>query len=729
MKALGKTLLAILIIALVGGGVYLGVFRRDLFKKPTYTVTYVCEDKSFEDKTVEVNSGEKLKLPTPQREGYTFDGWFNGDKKWTNDMPVKENLTLTAKWKIKNILISFQSGENSFSNTFSLGEPLPVLTKEGYNFDGWFTALEGGEKIEVASADLANTTLYSRFSLQTYSITYILDGGQETTNPTSFTAETPTFTLAQPTKENNVFEGWSGTGIDGISKTVTIIKGTNQNLVFTANWIPEVIQISFIVDGKKINKTATLQYGETLASISLNAESLGLSGYTLSDFYSDSSMQTKQDLTTPLKKDTILYLYSTYIIDNGFYDYLSKFKAASNKIEIKSFNELVSWIDYVLFNNITSSKAITASLTYKTFSTTSKLLSEVSSAISQSTFSYKNTAYSYWEGNTKNVKIYVNNDMTNEAQKVYDEGRTGILSQNPYALSNFTKTRSDSFNDFNIYNVTKTLEVSTSNQLVYALEKGLRPVCVPGSKAEMVFEKAKKILRDICNDDMTNVEKARVIYEWIILNNSYDHKAADEITGNNWFEYDSWFAEGVFISKKAVCDGICKAFLIMAKIEGIPTIRVTGNAHAWNKVYLNGAWFGVDATHGDLSVSGSYEALTYTSFLFTDEYKRNAGFTSEEYPNIIANTVADVYGNIKFDNNGKPFDLLIGSMAEFDNLLNYIKANVRSSIYTFEIAIDPSGSVTASQLYSRFRLSISFSLSQIEKTDSAGNKVIMFIKN
>ena len=73
--------------------------------------------------------------------------------------------------------------------------------------------------------------------------------------------------------------------------------------------------------------------------------------------------------------------------------------------------------------------------------------------------------------------------------------------------------------------------------------------------------------------------------------------------------------------------------------------------------------------------------------------------------------------------------IFLRSMAEFDNLLNYIKANVRTSIYTFEIAIDPSGSVTASQLYSRFRLSISFSLSQIEKTDSAGNKVIMFIKN
>lgn len=729
MKALGRTLLAILIIALVGGGIYIGVFRRDLFQQTSYTVTYVCEDESFEEKTVKVKSGEKLELPTPKRDGYTFDGWFNGDEKWTKDMPVKDNITLTAKWTIKNILISFQNGDDVFSNIFSLGEVLPTLTKEGYTFDGWFTELEGGEKVENASAELVDKVVYARFSLTTYSITYILNGGVETTNPTSFTAETPTFSLASPTKENNVFEGWSGTGIDGISKSVTIKKGTKENLVFTANWVPEKVQVSFVVDGKKINKKATLEYGKTLSSLSLTAESLGLSGYTLSDFYSDSSMQTKQNLTTPLKSDTILYLYSTYIIENSFYNYLPKFRSASSTIEIGSFNELVSWIDYVLFNNITSSKAITATLTYKSFSSTSKLLSEVSSAISQSTFSYKNTGYSYWTGNTKNVKIYINSDMKNEAQKVYDEGREGTLAQATYALSNFTKTRSDTFNDFNINNVTKTLEVSTSNQLVYALEKGLKPVCVPGSKAEIVYEKAKSVLRDICNDEMTNVQKVRAIYEWIILNNSYDHKAADEITGNNWYEYDSWFAEGVLLNKKAVCDGICKAFLIMAKIEGIPTIRVTGNSHAWNKVYLNGAWFGIDATHGDLSINGSYEALTYTSFLFTDEYKQNAGFTSEEYPSVVAKTVTNAYENIQFDNNGKPFDLFIGSIAEFDNLLNYIKANVRSSIYTFEIAIDSSSSITSSQLYSRFGSTISYSFSRIEKTDSTGNKVIMFIKN
>lgn len=729
MKALGRTLLAILIIALVGGGIYIGVFRRDLFQQTSYTVTYVCEDESFEEKTVKVKSGEKLELPTPKRDGYTFDGWFNGDEKWTKDMPVKDNITLTAKWTIKNILISFQNGDDVFSNIFSLGEALPTLTKEGYTFDGWFTELEGGEKVENASAELVDKVVYARFSLTTYSITYILNGGVETTNPTSFTAETPTFSLASPTKENNVFEGWSGTGIDGISKSVTIKKGTKENLVFTANWVPEKVQVSFVVDGKKINKKATLEYGKTLSSLSLTAESLGLSGYTLSDFYSDSSMQTKQNLTTPLKSDTILYLYSTYIIENSFYNYLPKFRSASSTIEIGSFNELVSWIDYVLFNNITSSKAITATLTYKSFSSTSKLLSEVSSAINQSTFSYKNTGYSYWTGNTKNVKIYINSDMKNEAQKVYDEGHEGTLAQATYALSNFTKTRSDTFNDFNINNVTKTLEVSTSNQLVYALEKGLKPVCVPGSKAEIVYEKAKSVLRDICNDEMTNVQKVRAIYEWIILNNSYDHKAADEITGNNWYEYDSWFAEGVLLNKKAVCDGICKAFLIMAKIEGIPTIRVTGNSHAWNKVYLNGAWFGIDATHGDLSINGSYEALTYTSFLFTDEYKQNAGFTSEEYPTIVAKTVTNAYENIQFDNNGKPFDLFIGSIAEFDNLLNYIKANVRSSIYTFEIAIDSSSSITSSQLYSRFGSTISYSFSRIEKTDSAGNKVIMFIKN
>ena len=79
---------------------------------------------------------------------------------------------------------------------------------------------------------------------------------------------------------------------------------------------------------------------------------------------------------------------------------------------------------------------------------------------------------------------------------------------------------------------------------------------------------------------------------------------------------------GVFDHKIAVCEGFAKAFLIMARLENIPTIYVTGNGHAWNKVYVNGNWFVLDATHGNTLVSSfidSKEILTYKNFLITDQ--------------------------------------------------------------------------------------------------------------
>ena len=46
---------------------------------------------------------------------------------------------------------------------------------------------------------------------------------------------------------------------------------------------------------------------------------------------------------------------------------------------------------------------------------------------------------------------------------------------------------------------------------------------------------------------MTDTEKMRAIYEWLILNVYYDNKAVStpEISAN-WRQYKSWYAEGVF---------------------------------------------------------------------------------------------------------------------------------------------------------------------------------------
>lgn len=42
--------------------------------------------------------GQKLTLPTPTKDGYTFDGWFNGENEYDFSLPVISTLSLTAHW-------------------------------------------------------------------------------------------------------------------------------------------------------------------------------------------------------------------------------------------------------------------------------------------------------------------------------------------------------------------------------------------------------------------------------------------------------------------------------------------------------------------------------------------------------------------------------------------------------------------------------------------------------
>ena len=65
--------------------------------------------------------------------------------------------------------------------------------------------------------------------------------------------------------------------------------------------------------------------------------------------------------------------------------------------------------------------------------------------------------------------------------------------------------------------------------------------------------------------------------------------------------------EGVFDDGVAVCEGISYAFMLLARIEGIECYQITGYAtqgswiaHAWNKVRLEGVWYCVDATWGNV---------------------------------------------------------------------------------------------------------------------------------
>ena len=73
-----------------------------------------------------------------------------------------------------------------------------------------------------------------------YKITYKLNGGSVSGNPTSYANNSEAITLINPTRENYVFTGWTGTDLETATMTVTIPAGSTGDRTYTATWAPDV---------------------------------------------------------------------------------------------------------------------------------------------------------------------------------------------------------------------------------------------------------------------------------------------------------------------------------------------------------------------------------------------------------------------------------------------------------------------------------------------------------
>ena len=97
-----------------------------------------------------------------------------------------------------------------------------------------------------------------------YSISYNLNGVTVKGNPNSYTVES-NITLNNPTKTGYTFAGWSGTGISGTEKTVTINNATG-NREYTANWTANQYTITFDTDGGSEVESITQDYGTKITA-------------------------------------------------------------------------------------------------------------------------------------------------------------------------------------------------------------------------------------------------------------------------------------------------------------------------------------------------------------------------------------------------------------------------------------------------------------------------------
>ena len=139
------------------------------------------------------------------------------------------------------------------------GSAMPAATapaNPGYIFTGYWDATSGGTQYynaDMSSArnwdKAANPALYARWSTDSYTITYHLNGGDNPGNPASYSVETPTITLLAPTRTNYTFNGWyDNSGFTG-SAVTTIPNGSTGDKEFWAKWTANPYTVTYSSTG------------------------------------------------------------------------------------------------------------------------------------------------------------------------------------------------------------------------------------------------------------------------------------------------------------------------------------------------------------------------------------------------------------------------------------------------------------------------------------------------
>lgn len=243
-------------------------------------------------------------LPTPERTGYTFNGWYTANSggtkiESTTQVKTASNHTLYAHWtpitytitlnnqsatsagtttayyqynttKTVNGTLCYYYTTNALTTCLTNGHTITKPTKTGYTFGGYYTGTNGsgtqyvdanGTFINNIYQTTGNKTLYAKWTANTYTVKYDCNGG--TNAPSNQTATyDSTFTVAANTctKTGYTFNGWydptnvSWTSWTGKWKYVNGQYGiTNNSLTLKAQWKANTYTLTFNANGGSVS--------------------------------------------------------------------------------------------------------------------------------------------------------------------------------------------------------------------------------------------------------------------------------------------------------------------------------------------------------------------------------------------------------------------------------------------------------------------------------------------
>ncbi len=234
-----------------------------------------------------------LNLCTFTRDGYTFIGWStdpHGSVAYsdgaTYTMGTESQYTLYAVWEIGEYSITYNlnGGENNASNPAVFNMETDTITlsdpkRTGYSFKGWYTDSELTETITVIEKGThENITIWAKWQANTYTISFDVNGGNETYEPVTITYDM-LHTLPTPTQETRVFDKW-------ILAEGSATWDNSNEILLIAKWLNEY-KVTFVTNGG--NAIESIYVSERLT---MNLPTPTKKGLTFGGWYTDEILTT-----------------------------------------------------------------------------------------------------------------------------------------------------------------------------------------------------------------------------------------------------------------------------------------------------------------------------------------------------------------------------------------------------------------------------------------------------
>lgn len=255
-------------------------------------------------------------LPTPTKNGYVFDGWYEESYFQTKVLPTDicySSTTIYAKWNQAEIIVTYnpQGGRISrYFDRYNYGDTFWKLVTpqwDGRTFLGWFTDPTGGTQIRSSDTvtQTSDFTIYAHWDYtEQFTVTFSAGDGTASERTRTVNRGSAIGTLPTATRAGYEFAGWFlSSGGSAITSSYIVRADT----YLYAKWNANQYTVTFDGNGGTPSSSSkTVNYGSQYGTLPTCSKSDG----EFLGWFTAASGGTKIEPTTIFQQQSNQTLYA-----------------------------------------------------------------------------------------------------------------------------------------------------------------------------------------------------------------------------------------------------------------------------------------------------------------------------------------------------------------------------------------------------------------------------------